>query len=876
MMKTSHLRRNPVLGEMISKTLARTSAMVGTMAPVRNSRTSICGMQQGALQDRPPGLGPLCRWIFIGICAVLLVPATATTNSRLLGMSLLEHKNSNGSLDELRQTTKELARWGVNLFGMAPEWAELEPAPRRWNLAEPLLHPLDWLDPAGEVFQSYLLVIKTIDTHRKTVPADLRDFSFDHPETLARFQALLEELSRHPSLHKVSHLLIGNEVDGYLAAHPGEIPAFVGFFQQVAPLARALLPQTKVGTIVTFASLHTAPTILESLLPACDFIGYTYYPTGDGWRMRSVDEVPADLELMAARAGTKPFALTETGSTSSLAHHSSETEQARFVQVLFRTLQPYWAAGRLEFLFYHGLYDYPPDFCQTYAEAQGIPAGELCGFMNHLGLHSHETAQPKPAWDAFINLALGGKNAIDQFVRRDVRLGDPLVSYGSTEFTPDWNYLVWGEYSTDGSDHIVVWHCQVNRDTGDLIPADGKGFRAFESTGWGRASPGRDAFGVFYVGMNRAGRLVLVRPTSATEGTVEVLPAPVDFTRRGIYATDLPAVPGSTGYVFWIKNASVVGGPGDPRNAWVELRYLSLANPSEEIVLQHQNRPPVANAFAPLDIAFPRCLRGSAKVTSGVRDPNGHVQVVEFDLTDPFPTPRSVTIDAVTKSDAFPWTLGEVDILMSGTEFAVGSINVYTRPVGTQYFQYVETIVPQVDTLEPPVFAQSNERVAMGGLPFTAFQVNRTTENFFDTTFAQTGEIWLSTLLQTPQRQWRLSEDADTAKFEDETFLGHSQVWVFYSAIPRGAELRRTIVQLRRCDTPIRAPSAAEIVPQADGGLFLRWSGGYPQTRWMVQRSSDLHNWNDLEQALEVEAGVFTHTGSQPDTPGFYRLREAD
>lgn len=460
------------------------------------------------------------------------------------------------------------------------------------------------------------------------------------------------------------------------------------------------------------------------------------------------------------------------------------------------------------------------------------------------------------------------------FTRNDVLVGDPNVSYGSTEFTPDWKYLVWGEYAADGSDNMVMWHCEMNPDTGDMIPPDGKGFRAFESTGWGRASPGRDAQGVFYVGMNRQGQLVLVRPISATNGTVTLLPTPVDFTRRGISATDEPALPGSVGYVFWIKNSDVVGGPGDPRNTWVELRYISLTNPSVEVVLQHQNRPSFTNAFAPLDIVFPRCIRGSARVTSGVRNANGDVQVVEYDLRQAIPTARAVTFDAVTKSDAFPWTFGNRDILMSGTDSTQGATQIYTRALGTQWFTPVETVAPQVDTLVPPVFAQSNERIPFGGLPFTAFQVNSSCDKFFGTTFQQTGEIWLATILQSPQQQWRLSEGSDKAKFEPEPFVGRSRVWVFYSSAPKGSVLRSAIINLRRCETPIRAPDFASLTRQGNGTVQLVLSNGYPTTQWKIQTSEDLATWSAGSDAVETSPGVFqfTDSGAAGASKCFYRL----
>lgn len=396
------------------------------------------------------------------------------------------------------------------------------------------------------------------------------------------------------------------------------------------------------------------------------------------------------------------------------------------------------------------------------------------------------------------------------FVPNDVQVGDPSVSYMSTEFTPDFRFLVWGEYANDGSDDLVVWHCGVDPDTGELVPWDGKGFRAFESTGWGRAnSPGRDAQGVYYAGLNREGRIVVVRPTGETSGLVEVLPAPVDFSRRALYGLDLPPGFPSTGYVFWISNTEGLPvGPGSPLVSNVQLRYLALSNPGVQLTLQDQPRPPGAGGFAPLDAAFPRNLRGTPLLTSGVRI-GDLVQLVEFDLTETSPTQRLVSNDPRTKTDAFGFTFADRQILLSGGDSVAGATQVYTRLPGQQYFQPAEQIVPQVDTLEPPLFAQSNEHIEFDGRVYTAFQVNSRADEFFGTTFQQTGEIWLASVQQDPQRQWRVSDDSDRAKFEPEPFIGRGRVWVFYSSTPRGSELRSTTITLRRAETPLVLSASA-------------------------------------------------------------------
>lgn len=165
------------------------------------------------------------------------------------------------------------------------------------------------------------------------------------------------------------------------------------------------MPWMKVGTIITFNSLITSPAIFDSLLPNSDFACYTYYPTdesGTHWLMRSPADVHNDFDLMAQKAGKKSFAFTEIGYPSSTENNSSELLQQQFVENMFEDLQPYKNAGKLAFIFYHGLYDYPPQFCEEYAREQAIEPGYLCGFMNSLGLKNYITGNAKPALETFI------------------------------------------------------------------------------------------------------------------------------------------------------------------------------------------------------------------------------------------------------------------------------------------------------------------------------------------------------------------------------------------------------------------------------------------------------------------------------------------
>jgi exo-beta-1,3-glucanase (GH17 family) len=221
-----------------------------------------------------------------------------------------------------------------------------------------------------------------------------------------RFFSLMDALSALAPVKRVSHVLIGNEVDGYLSAHPDELKAFSNFYRQSAERLHQKMPWVKVGTIITFNSLASHPDIFDTITPNSDFICYTYYPTDEAnpnWQMRSPAEVQADIRMMAKKANSLPFAFSEIGYPSSVENNSSELKQKQFVEAMFDALKPYKDQGKLEFLFYHGLYDYPTDFCGQYARQQGIDSKYLCGFMNNLGLRSYETGQPKQAWDAFVN-----------------------------------------------------------------------------------------------------------------------------------------------------------------------------------------------------------------------------------------------------------------------------------------------------------------------------------------------------------------------------------------------------------------------------------------------------------------------------------------
>ncbi len=384
------------------------------------------------------------------------------------------------------------------------------------------------------------------------------------------------------------------------------------------------------------------------------------------------------------------------------------------------------------------------------------------------------------------------------FRPRDVEVGNPNISYANVEFSATGEFMVWFEQTQDGSGRGTVWHCRVDPASGELIPWDGKGFRAFDSYLWARANPGRDARGPYYVGADRQGRLVRVRPTGASTGDVEILPAAADLLRRAIYAADLPHR--EHGLLYWIVNEEVPGGGYDAQNLndWFELRFMDLAQPTVEFTIERQARP--ARGFAPMDFGFARFLRGEEAITYGARDARGRVQVREFLI--PTRVARDVTDTNHSHVDPYGFRFGEHHFVLTGLDGTATSM-VYTRRADQRWFVPSESLTPPASSLLDPALAQSHEPIHVSGQIFTTYQVNERGQGFYDTALGQPGEIWLATVLAHPQRQWRVSLPLGLAIAEPEPFVGDGGVWVFYSAAEPGQSVTRARWALRRCDTPL-------------------------------------------------------------------------
>ncbi len=416
------------------------------------------------------------------------------------------------------------------------------------------------------------------------------------------------------------------------------------------------------------------------------------------------------------------------------------------------------------------------------------------------------------------------------FTPDDRRIGDSTINYVNPELSPIGNYMIWIEVDTSNGIIGNIWQCGINPNTGDLIPSDGKGFNPFHSNIYARpADWGIDSLGVYYVGATVAGQMKFVRPTSPTSAMVTDIAMPAMNKRRVFYPSQLPGV--NKRFVSYILNDRVNGfSSNTPQNSFYQLRLLDLDNTTNDYLIEQQ--PSIYPFTVPMDVIVPRWIKGSPYLTFGSIDQNNKIQAKECNAYSPTSAPIFVTNDLATKVDGYP-VLNPI----TGEQYFMSGINAtdtayfYKRADFGQMFVKNEIVVPRTVHLHRPAFNQSHEPFYFKNQLYSTFQVNNDGGNFFETTFNQPGEIWLTTIDLSTQTMWLLSEfDSTLSISEPEPYVGNNKVWVYYSAVridPGKPYLKRQF-QLRRCETPLNITGNIEQDSKGHCATHFELKQNYP------------------------------------------------
>jgi hypothetical protein len=274
-------------------------------------------------------------------------------------------------------------------------WSSLEPSAQNYALGQ-IQSDIAYFTARG--FQIYLN-IQVINTVKKETPPDLQSVSFDSPEMMARFHALLGALK--PSIPpQAKYISIGNEVDSYLAANPSQWATYQAFYEDAVAYMHQNFSGVLVGVTAEFGGASGASMAqVATLNTKSDVFILTYCPLEGDFQVRSPQSAAADFPLMLTLAGGKPVVLQEVGYPSDPLTGSSEEMEAEFVTSAFGA---WHAAGtRMSFFNYFIEHDFDPATCAAFDSYYGItndPA--FTAYLCSLGLRRDDDTV-KAAWTTF-------------------------------------------------------------------------------------------------------------------------------------------------------------------------------------------------------------------------------------------------------------------------------------------------------------------------------------------------------------------------------------------------------------------------------------------------------------------------------------------
>lgn len=327
----------------------------------------------------------------------------AQTFAGLLAMSMHESPGQDSDADYQRDYDDGIAA-GANAAQIIVPWSVFESAPGTFNtfFVDNAGYGLNQLAARG---LKILFTFSSIGVSDKTVPGDLASVAFNDPAMKTRYHNAIDQLLPYLNANVV-YFSVGNEVDTYLKANPGEWAAYREFYEDALAYLHQVRPSIKVGVTTTFAGANGSEMAnVNTLNTMSDIFVLTYYPTGAMFQVQNPSVVMADIPQMVTLANGKPLVIQEAGYPSAASLSSSEQMQRDFVTNVF---QAWLAQGatNIPFLSFFKMKEWTPANCTT-ASGGGSPGTPLYEFLCSLGLRNNDYT-PKAAWQALLD---GAANA---------------------------------------------------------------------------------------------------------------------------------------------------------------------------------------------------------------------------------------------------------------------------------------------------------------------------------------------------------------------------------------------------------------------------------------------------------------------------------
>ena len=288
---------------------------------------------------------------------------------------------------------------GAESVSLSVFWDELETSPGTFA-PDP-----NWLEISNSYYPGLdlqvSLVISVLDTTTARLPSDLAGRSFNDPELIVRFKALLDYIKTQIPDLELTSLAIGNEIDGVLGNNLEAWKNYSAFFTPAAEYARQLWPGVPIGTKIMFDGLIGPMSgSAENLNQTSDVIMVTYYPLSDGFSVKDPDSVLEDFDQIASMYPQKKIHLVEIGYPTSEINNSSPEKQASFIRNVFSAWDEH--ASHITVLSYVWLTDLPQSTVAEYEEYYGFKDPALGEFLRTLGLRTYSgSGENKIGFDIF-------------------------------------------------------------------------------------------------------------------------------------------------------------------------------------------------------------------------------------------------------------------------------------------------------------------------------------------------------------------------------------------------------------------------------------------------------------------------------------------
>ncbi len=334
--------------------------------------------------------------------------APAPPNPNEPGIVGLVINASNNDLDfeDFRASVLAARQGGVRASHTYFTWGDIETAPGEYDWRVPDLL-VDVLVLEGIRMSVVIDFIHTSVPGK--VPADLEGLAFDDPRYIERASAFSVAVAEHFG-DSLDYLMLGNEINIYLAQHPEQVAPFLSAYQAMRQAVHAAQPELPVGTVLAFHELMSAGDYgLIQQFSVGDFLAYTYYPHAPGFRYDGpTDGFGAVLDAMIDQSGDTPFIVVENGWATSELLGSSEASQAEYIRNSFEAIAE--RRGSIERLIWYGFHDGERELCErgglSFFE-EGFDPGSLgeswepfVEYLCTLGLRNFD-GSPKLGWQTF-------------------------------------------------------------------------------------------------------------------------------------------------------------------------------------------------------------------------------------------------------------------------------------------------------------------------------------------------------------------------------------------------------------------------------------------------------------------------------------------